>query len=241
MRKVWIWASLFAAAALVAIAAIIVTFPRPTGPERRIGVDGATDIADAAQQESAITERPDGGPAGSGAEASNAGVPDAPALPPQPEPTAIAGDPGDGIAGPVPGGTLPAPIEPSAGLQADMIAFVIGLESELPRVGENISLDSVAVVGNQLHFVNTVQIDLADYRFAYDPAPLGPQLLGWSCDGSMCFEFTDLFARGPCSGEAAELIAEGAVAIYVYRDIRGRFMGQMAVTAADCELLAING
>jgi hypothetical protein len=223
--------------ALIAIAVIIANFPTGGGE--------ATPVADAQAPIDApvAAQRPEAdiraNPAAAAAPPPIA-VPGG-ILPPAASPAAVAGGGAHlaiGVGAPIPGGALPEPVEPSPELQAAIAAYVDALAAELPRTHGKVSVDTVAVVGNQLHFVNTIQIDLADYQYAYDPAFLGPRLLGWSCDGSMCFEFADDYAREPCRSDIAQLIEGGAVAIYVYRDLRGRFMGQMAVTGTECARLA---
>jgi hypothetical protein len=240
MRRVWVWSAILIGGALIAIAVIVTNFPASTGGNEMVPV------ADAQAQNDvpAAAPRPEvNAPANNAAAAAPPllAVPDGippPIVPPASVPAASAGRLAVGIGAPIPGGTLPEPFVPSAELQGAIAAYVDALTAALPRIDGNVALDSVSVVGNQLHFVNTIQIDLADYVYAYDPAFLGPRLLGWSCDGSMCFEFDDDYAREPCRSDVADLIARGAVAIYVYRDTRGRFMGQMAVTDAECDRLA---
>jgi hypothetical protein len=238
MRRVWVWSAILFGGALVAIAVIVANFPATTDD-----VD-VTPVADAEAPNDAPAAAPRPEPDIRANEAAAAAPPPIAVpggvLPPAVAPAAApgAGDLAIGVGAPIPGGTLPEPFEPSAELRVAIEDYVEALTAELPKLVGKVSIDSVSVVGNQLHLINTIQIDLADYQFAYDPAFLGPRLLGWSCDGSMCFEFTDDYAREPCRSDLGGLIAQGAVAIYVYRDTRGRFMGQMAVTGAECDRLA---
>ena len=237
MRGVWGWATLLIGAALIAIVVIVTSFPPPRDQD-----EAAPAGAQTASGVAAIAALPDDAAAAAAAPVASVREPAigaGEAIPgfPAPGPFAPRG-PAVGVGAPIPGRDLPTPIEPEVGLRAELAAYVDNIRSQLPRLEGNISLDGVSLVGNQLHFITTIQIDLADYVYAYDPEFLGPQLLGWSCDGSMCFAFTDKYARDPCRSDVADLIARGAVAVYVYRDAQGRFMGQMAVTDGDCERLA---
>ncbi len=238
MRRLWVWSAILIGGALAAIVVIVANFPASTGSGETTPVAGAQ----TPNNIQAAVPRPEVRPNDAAAAAPPPmGVPGGiplPIVPPASVPAGGAGHPAVGIGAPIPGGTLPEPIEPSPELRAAISAYVEALTDGLPKIDGNVSIDGVSVVGNQLHFVNTIRIDLADYVYAYDPEFLGPRLLGWSCDGSMCFEFADDYAREPCRSDIAELIARGAVAIFVYRDTRGRFMGQMAVTDAECERLA---
>ncbi|MGD9739820.1 MAG: hypothetical protein AB7O56_10960 [Bauldia sp.] len=121
-----------------------------------------------------------------------------------------------------------------AGFQAELVAYAAGQQDRLPETDDIATLESVETIGRQVIFTYTIAISLRDYTLPLDPTPLLPDITGWLCDGSVCFEFHDTFIRARCDSDLGPLIDRGAIAVFIYRDAEGLPIGTLPIDAAAC-------
>ncbi len=124
---------------------------------------------------------------------------------------------------------------PDAAFQAEIDAYAAGVAATLPQSEGWDTFQSIEVAGRVIIHDHVIDIHLREYTLPITPRlEVVPNLEGWLCDGSTCFEFERAYANGPCAGDIRPLLDRGAVAVFRYQDVEGLPIATIAVEAGDC-------